>query len=313
MSEDHLSEIDSILAEELPDLEQEDRSTVDKNQREDLIQLLQYAADELGKSPTVREYNSLDFEVSADVISNVFGTWNEAKEAAGLETWQRGTVRNIDETYFQSIDSIEKAYWFGTVLATSSLQPQPKSDKCALVLGRSEDKKYFVTEFADTVESDYAINRYDLNKSDKRQVQIIISNPTFVEHLLNAGYPGYDDDPGGFPEIDDEYRAAFLRGFLESSGYFSTGGWKVVVPNVQRAKTLQKWFEQYGAKRPTMSQKSDKYVVRVSNSFDIRAVFESLWPDILNTEPSWRPYVRKILRHLESEYPYPENLSYLSG
>ena len=314
MSEDYLSEIDSILAEELPELENDPGATIDESRKDDVIQLLQHAADELGKSPTVREFNSLDLEVSSDNIKRLFGTWNGAKEVAGLETWQRGTVRDINEEYFQSIDSPEKAYWFGTIFATSSLQSQDFGDNYALVLGRVEDKAHFVTEFADAVGSDYPLSWHKQNKSDKQQLQLQISNPTFVEYLIDAGYPEPEDEESDFPVIDDEYRSSFLRGFLESSGYFSTNGWHVNVANFQRGETLQEWFKQYGAKRPTLSQISTgAIVVRVSNSFDIKAIFESLWPDILDTEPSWDPYPRKIIQHLESEYPYPENLMYLDG
>lgn len=315
MSEDRLSEIDSILSEELPDFEKDSDTPIDNKKREDLIELLQHAADKLGKSPTVREFNSLNLEVSSGVFKYTFGTWNEAKEAAGLEKLQRGkqAVRGINETYFKSIDSAEKAYWFGTLDATSSLQRQELGENYALSVGRTENKAYFVTEFVDAIESDHSINWNQGSKSNNRQAHVLITNPTFVEHLLDAGYPGPESDSVEFPPIDNKYRSPFLRGFLESSGYFTTQGWRVVTDNIQRGETLQAWFEQLGAKRATVSQPSRGTVVNVSNIFDIKAIFESLWPDILETNPSWKPYPRKILQYLESEYPYPENLSYLDG
>jgi hypothetical protein len=312
MSEDHFSEIDSMLAEELPDFEQDSDISISESTREDMIQLLRYAAEELGKSPTLREFNSLDLDVSADMISNSFGTWNEAKEAAGLEAWQRGTVKNIDETYFKSIDSQEKGYWFGAILATSSLQPQPKGDNYMLNLGRVEDKSYFVTAFAEAINSNYSLSWHDSNKTDKRQIQLMISNPKFSKWLLEAGYPEPGEDTGEFPSVDNSFREEFVRGFLESSGYFSTSGWSIITSNLARAEALQDWFKKYGAKRPTISERHNgDIVVRVANVFDIKAIFESLWPDVLETEPSWKPYPQKILNHLQSEYPYPENLQYL--
>ncbi len=54
-------------------------------------------------------------------------------------------------------------------------------------------------------------------------------------------------------------------------------------------------------------------MVRVSNVFDIKSVFETCWPDGVSTEPSYTPYPRKILDYLNSEYPYPENVDYLDG
>jgi hypothetical protein len=312
MTGDPLAEIDRMLAEELPEATDDAPGEVEDRRRGELIQLLQHGAEELGESPTLREFNELDFETSADVIADVFGTWNRAKEAAGLRTFQRGTVREIDESYFERIDTPATAYWFGTLVATSSLQAQEFGSSHQLVLGRTEEKRYFVTAFARAVGSDYPIRRHRQNKSDNLQYQLHVSNPTFVEHLIDAGYPAPGGEMGGFPDLDETLRAPFLRGFLESSGYFSTGGWNVSTSSPDRAETLQEWFEEFGAKRPTVSKQVDgRSVVRVANVFDIRAVFETLWPDRLDTDPCFRPYPERILEHLAAEYPYPENVPYL--
>lgn len=53
--------------------------------KEDCIRSLQKASKNLGKSPTIREYNNTDFKPAADTIIRNFGTWNKAKEAAGLD------------------------------------------------------------------------------------------------------------------------------------------------------------------------------------------------------------------------------------
>lgn len=98
---------------------------------------------------------------------------------------------------------------------------------------------------------------------------------------------------------------------LESSGYFSNSGWGVTTDNPEQAETLRAWFEEFGAKRPTLSD-ADPTVVRVANVFDIKAIFETCWPDGVATEPSFEPYPEKIITHLQSEYPYPENVEYLS-
>lgn len=300
-----------MLAEELPEREENHRDPVDSDKREHIIELLQHAAEELGKSPTLQEFDSMKFELSGNAVIYAFGTWNEAKEAAGLGTSQQQTTTAINETYFREINTVEKAYWLGTLFATSSLNVPNNTDNPQLQIGRSEEKAFFVTEFSEAIESDYKTYRYEDRKSDNLQYNHGISNSVFINHLRNAGYPDPDEEPGDLPSFEEPYRSTFLRGFLESNGYFSNG-WNVVVENIERAETLQHWFEEYGAKRPTVSETvSSGTVVRVSNAFDIRAIFDSLWPDVLETEPSWKPYPEQVLQHLESEHPYPENVSYL--
>jgi hypothetical protein len=50
------------------------------------IELLQTATARLGHSPSLPEFNQLQLDVQAHVIKRHFGSWNAAKQAAGLET-----------------------------------------------------------------------------------------------------------------------------------------------------------------------------------------------------------------------------------
>jgi hypothetical protein len=53
---------------------------------EDCIRALREAADHLGKSPTKAEFEELPFTPSSTSIIRIMGGWNDAKEAAKLET-----------------------------------------------------------------------------------------------------------------------------------------------------------------------------------------------------------------------------------
>ena len=314
MSDDIVSDIDSLLADELPDSSDTSVDAAESDHREELIQVLQEAAAELGKSPTVTEFDSLDFDISADQIRYWFESWNQAKAAAGLKSSSHGMAKDINDTYFKSIDKPAKAYWLGTLFGTSSLQSLPDRDGHKLVLGRVAEKDYFISEFASAVDSTHAIHEYAPDNSEYKQVQLAIQNQIFTDHLLDAGYPDPDCDHPTLPTIDAQYRPDFVRGFLESSGYFTSHGWTITMDTEHQCETLQAWFEDMGAKRPSISEYASGDVkVLVSNAFDIRAIFESLYPDGTDTDPSWQPYPRQVIEYLNSEYPYPENVSYLDA
>jgi hypothetical protein len=51
------------------------------------IEALREAAERLGESPTKKQYEQLDLTPSSTTIRRIMGGWNEAKEAAGLETY----------------------------------------------------------------------------------------------------------------------------------------------------------------------------------------------------------------------------------
>ena len=58
--------------------------------REECIQALLRAAERLGESPSKAQYEELGLTPAHSTILRVMGSWNEAKEAAGLERISRG-------------------------------------------------------------------------------------------------------------------------------------------------------------------------------------------------------------------------------
>jgi len=307
MSEDHIAEVDALLADTLPDdVDEISQETVADQRQQEMIELLKNAEEQLGRSPSVQAFESLEFETSAHSIKRAFGTWNDAKRAAGLETYEKSEGRRehtqINEVYFKEIDTPEKAYWLGTLVAASSITDD------ALRLGRV-NKSFFVEKFSEAVESEYSI-RESQRGNKKKQCMTTIFNSTFVDHLKSAGHPDGNNNSAEIPDIKERFRAPFTRGYLESSGYFHTG-WRIPMDTKVDAERLQGWFESFGAKRPTIGETNGKPTVRVVNAFDIKSVFETCWSEGISTEPSYPPYPRKILDQLNSEYPYPENVEYL--
>ncbi|WP_058992525.1 homing endonuclease associated repeat-containing protein [Haloarcula sp. CBA1127] len=316
MSDDHTRSIDNMLSETLPDNPEEVSEETPAEQKEKMITLLKNAKEDLGRSPSLRQFNSLDLEVSGYVIESAFGTWNEAKREAGLEVYERGegkhAITEINEQYFSKLDSSDKAYWLGTLIAYSSIQRG--EGQVTFHVSRPVSKEHFVRGFSKAIESKYSIRRLSpAPDQEQERVETIISNRTFINNLLSAGYPDPEEQETEIPALDTSLRAPFVRGYLESGGYFTAGsGWGIPVDCEEGAERLQEWFESFGAKRPTIGQSYGNPCARVANIFDIKSVFEECWPQGVSTEPSYTPYPKKILKHLESEYPYPENVDYLS-
>ncbi|WP_135821841.1 homing endonuclease associated repeat-containing protein [Halostella litorea] len=59
---------------------------------EEYLDALSEAARELGESPTKAQYEELGLRPASATILRVMGSWNAAKEAAGLETFERGSL-----------------------------------------------------------------------------------------------------------------------------------------------------------------------------------------------------------------------------
>lgn len=317
MSEDIINEISKELAKILPDDPQRHPEDVTQEQKQEIIQLLQHAAEEIGESPSSNEFNSLDLGISARKIQNVFGSWNEAKQEAGLETYNVGrgkTGANINSKYFESIDSEKKAYWLGAIFSTSSLQSNSDSDNDRLLkLNRIKKKEHFVTGFAQAAESSYAIQRIDNPSTGSEQVSLSIGDRKFINCLIAQGYPSSEKSQYSLPDLSDRLHAPFLRGYVEASTRgFSGNPMRIQAKSDAMAKEFRQWLESFGVRNASVTERQTGVGVNISNAFNIKSFYEALWADGHDTEPSYSPYSSSVLKYLEEEYPYPENIDYLS-
>ncbi|MFB6216867.1 MAG: homing endonuclease associated repeat-containing protein [Candidatus Aenigmatarchaeota archaeon] len=75
---------------------------------EDCINALRKSKEQLGETPTIRQYQTLDISPSASTIVQKFGSWNGAKEEAGLE---KNPVNNKIHPKPDSLDLPEDKIW----------------------------------------------------------------------------------------------------------------------------------------------------------------------------------------------------------
>ena len=276
------------------------------------IEALNEAADQVGDSPTIREYGQLDITPSQTMIKEAFGTWNTAKQAAGLgiRSVEGQTRVNINEEYFETIDSEAKAYWLGCLFCHSA-QRGGESANRFLQLGRSVKKRHYVEGLADAVDSDYSINQYETVDSD--QVGTSISNGTFIDTLEQHGLDRSAKKVEEYPGIPDAYEHAFMRAVLENLGNVDSkgGGWSIRERSMKRAERVQSWADSLGVKRSNISQKENGVVMLyISNEFDAATVFEAAWPDGIDTTPTHTETARLYATRIAEKHHYPENLSF---
>ena len=282
------------------------------DRQEECIEALNEAADKVGESPTVEEYRQVDVTPSETTIKEAFGTWNAAKQAAGLEirSLEGQTTVNINEEYFETIDSESKAYWLGCLFCHSVQRGDDNTNRF-LQLGRSVKKRHYVEGFADAVDSDYAISEYEGADSD--QITTSISNGAFIDALEQYGLDKSARKVEKYPDIPDAYEPAFMRAVLENLGNVDSksGGWSIRERSMKRAERVQSWADSLGVKRSNISQKNNGIVmVYISNEFDAATVFEAAWPDGLSTTPTHTETARMYATRIAEGHHYPENLSF---
>lgn len=244
------------------------------------LDALRAAAEQLGRSPTRREYESMSIQPSARVISKRFGSWNEAKREAGLPLCRGGNPpKPVEEDYFERIDTPTKAYWLGFLFGDGSLVEREYGHRVQLTQ-RNEDADHLL-KFKRTIRSENAI----IADGDVRHLRV--GNPTFVSHLREQGFTTTKSTDGKLPDLPSwSLRRGFIRGLSDADGHYGPDKWTITDNTTKRLHRLQSWIpfdsDIVEERRDTRSWA----YLRVTGSRTLPALYHWLFPRGHQTEPA---------------------------
>lgn len=244
--------------------------------RQDCIEGLRQAARELGHSPSRPEYRSLDTGPSVTSLKKYLGgSWNSAKEQAGLSINGVGGSLDLNEDYFAQIETTEKAYWLGMLYGDGSLC-EPEKGNARLSLGLQERKH--VQAFRDALDAEYSLIE------DGEMTSIGIRNETLNEDLRGYGLGPEKTHSSSLPELtSDELRAAFIRGLFDADGHVGQNKrFNITGASRRRFSTLLGWLPVEG----TIVDRGDgAFTLRVGARKRVDRLYGWLYPEGVETEP----------------------------
>lgn len=144
----------------------------------------------------------------------------------------RMSVRNkhsLDESYFDDINSHDKAYWLGFIYADGyvCIRNENRSYMLGIELNRGDE--HHLESFREAINSDCKIYRrsktpFISNGCYKEyQMSIIrIYSKKLVESLMKHGVIPNKTYSLSFPDIKREYLGDFIRGYFDGDGSFHT-------------------------------------------------------------------------------------------
>ena len=134
-----------------------------------------------------------------------------------------GFALSINESYFDKIDSPEKAYWLGFLYADGCILYDknllPRKVTFAL-----KDKEP-VENFRSAISSSHKLSYYSIFDKrtskfyDRYGIQIYCSK--FVSGIVQFGYKKKSDYSVAFPDIDESLYSHFIRGLFDGDGGFT--------------------------------------------------------------------------------------------
>lgn len=128
----------------------------------------------------------------------------------------------LNESYFHNIDTEEKAYWLGFLMADGAIPSVGKNkDYSRLNVILKEDDKEHLEKLLKALDSDYEIKTKEIN--DKRgftsnRCEIKISSKELVNDLISHGVVPQKTGKELIPDIKPELVRHFIRGYFDGDG-----------------------------------------------------------------------------------------------
>lgn len=128
---------------------------------------------------------------------------------------------SLDETIFDNIDTSEKAYWLGFLMADGY---NHENNTCVALRLQEEDKES-LEEFKAFLKTDAPIHTYHqttpINRLKRNYCELYICSPKFSELLAKHNVIQGKTYLAEFPNIDEQFISHFIRGVFDGDGCIS--------------------------------------------------------------------------------------------
>ena len=124
-----------------------------------------------------------------------------------------------NNSYFENIDTQEKAYWLGFIYADGYIGKNNNNGRFGISLS-TEDIDHLY-KFKESIESSHPINKYRVSSGYKigaEYCRIIICEEKLVNDLIKQGCVYNKTNILSPPNIDKKLRRHFIRGYMDGDG-----------------------------------------------------------------------------------------------
>lgn len=240
--------------------------------KEEFIAEIHRVADELGRPPTVSEFNDHPDTPTNNVLRKWDETWSDIKEKAGYRrTEQYRRITSIDTSYFEEPFTPESAYWMGMLWGDGSVGEY--DGLLRLTIGLNDGDH--IEQFKRDTGSEHTVHNQDGLK------RVFIFNRGFIEPLLEYGLDQEKTHSESLPPLTDERtRLAFVRGLVDADGNVGVQV-KITGASKERFERLTDWVPFTARVCPH----EDNWMLYTLRS-EREEVYDTLWPDGIDTEPA---------------------------
>lgn len=130
----------------------------------------------------------------------------------------------INEKYFENIDSVDKAYFFGLIAADGAIVYNMKQHP-SMTISLTQEDGYILEKLKEATNAEVTIKEYkqSYQKRDgfvSTQKRFVTTNRNFVSHLLDHNMTPLKSHTLGnlLLEVEDDFKVDFIRGYFDGDG-----------------------------------------------------------------------------------------------
>lgn len=164
--------------------------------------------------------------------------------------YRRKNKNYINEDYFKNIDSSNKAYWLGFIMADGCICLNKHTLKYYFSLRLSRKDDSHLIKFSKEINFDSSKIKRGIsfrNNNKNYYSELHSYNNNFCLNLIDKGIIPHKTGKEIFPNISclpEQYQSDFIRGFYDGDGYIKaeTNTIKICSASKQIIESLRQWF-----------------------------------------------------------------------
>jgi len=204
--------------------------------KQDAIDALQKYAEEHGEAPSSKDWPG--HTPSYHVIYDLFGSWSDAIEAAGLQSRDDKNRKPVNSGYFKEVDAPTSAYWLGLLFGDGNIHDYGNRYQLRLELTDIE----LVEQFQEDVESEHTITYSENEEEHQPTARIAIGDRKFCENLIESGITPNKTFEGTPPSLVPDLRPHFVRGLYDADGHLANSDWRITGASIDALEMLSDWI-----------------------------------------------------------------------
>lgn len=222
---------------------------------------------------------------------------------------------NVNHSYFNVIDSEDKAYWLGFLFADGCVRKTKTGAQVVLKLS-AKDENHLI-KFKNDLNSEHKIF-YNVSKTTSKKGTPSVSNNCvirvnsgeMVEDLINQGCVPRKTFIIDYPNISEEFYKDFIRGYYDGDGnfFYSESTKMSVVTIVCASEKFREFLIEVMSKLPNIGrihEDSGRYTIKIVNIVGIRSFLDYIYFDskiYLKRKKEYYERYKEYRKNVESGY-----------